>query len=500
MWEARRKRGTLTDNEQGGRHAAELSDLEWFHDESPLGLGTVDAALHFVRVNKRLAEINGLSPEAHVGRPIGEVLGAIAPRILPLVQGVVDTGNAVVGLDIEGPAPPTPDRIGHWRVSYFPIRDRGDRVLGVGVLVEDVSTLRRTERELRVAEEEAAQLRASEARYRGLVEHVQDIPFSVNAEGFFTYVGPQVEALGYAPADVLGRHFTAYVHPADRERVMAVFANTLKHGVPTPTTFRVQTPTRGELWFEEVSMLGHDTDGTPLGFTGFLRDISERKATEGAILEQRERLQRLTVRLAADRDEERRRIAHDLHEDIAQLLAACALQLERLMPEAGGNDRASAARLHGMLRDATNRVRSLGSDLGTAALEELGLVAALGELARALRAEAGLRVRVTADPACNRLDPGAARALLQITRVLLDNVARHAGTDHAELTLSATDTGEVALAVSDTGRGFDPKSVHGEGLSLVEVRARVEERSGTLEIDSAPGHGARVTVRLPHPI
>jgi PAS domain S-box-containing protein len=123
--------------------------LETLYRTAPVGLCAVDRDLRFIRINDRLAEIDGVSVADHLGRTVAEVVPGLAPLIVPVYEEVVRTGNPALGVEIHGDAPTSAGEQRVWSATYHPIRDDGGRILGVSGVVQDITELKQTERQLR---------------------------------------------------------------------------------------------------------------------------------------------------------------------------------------------------------------------------------------------------------------------------------------------------------------------------------------------------------------
>lgn len=208
-----------------------------------------------------------------------------------------------------------------------------------------------------------------------------------------------------------------------------------------------------------------------------------------------ERIQRLAI------VEERERIGRDLHDGIIQRLYAVGLSLEdvpELMeespPEASARVDRAIESINLTIRDIRNFIFGLRPEL----LEQADLVASLAALADEFRMNTLVDIDLAVDPEVVLDLPAEDRSqLLQIAREGLSNIARHARATQAEVAISSRD-GAVVLSVSDNGCGFDPSAVHGpshQGLANMEGRADI--LGGTLDIESEPGAGTRIIVRVP---
>jgi len=195
-------------------------------------------------------------------------------------------------------------------------------------------------------------------------------------------------------------------------------------------------------------------------------------------------------RLLAAREEERATLARELHDGVIQDMVGLRYRLEMLQEETGNSEQAGA--LHAQVGVLIDELRRLCSDLRPAALDQLGLAAALQALAREVTAR-GLPVEARLEAVS--LPDEAAIGLYRIGQEALSNALRHARASHATLTL--TREGGVTLTVADDGRGFDPAIVRGQAgrWGLLSMAERAEALGGRLTVESAPGAGTRVTVR-----
>jgi signal transduction histidine kinase len=204
-------------------------------------------------------------------------------------------------------------------------------------------------------------------------------------------------------------------------------------------------------------------------------------------------------------EEERRRLARELHDGLGQTLTALTNQLARLQQkldgQVSGELAARAADSVEMARAALNEIRELSRLLRPPVLDDLGLAAALSWLARTLEQRTGLHVELTLEGLEERLDPDVETLVFRLVQEALTNVLRHAGVDRATVAVSLGD-GLLALQVSDRGRGFDAGAAlagHGTatGSGLRGMRDRLELFGGRLELASEPGEGTIVSAMVP---
>jgi signal transduction histidine kinase len=214
--------------------------------------------------------------------------------------------------------------------------------------------------------------------------------------------------------------------------------------------------------------------------------------------------QQLLKRLITLEEEERRRIARDLHDDLGQDLAGLAFGLEAL-ERLNGNLPAPAAAHVRLMRQrvasATERVYDMIVSLRPSSLDDLGLGPAVRSLAERTLAPAGVSFDLTPCEVNRRLPPEAETALFRIVQEALQNIVRHAQARHVRITLCALPDG-FEVEVADDGQGFDPAAVRAEGhslrgMGLLGMRERAAQFGGRLQIVSQPAAGTRLRVELP---
>jgi signal transduction histidine kinase len=217
------------------------------------------------------------------------------------------------------------------------------------------------------------------------------------------------------------------------------------------------------------------------------------------LMEDRVRMRRLASQVIRAQDDERARIARELHDSTAQTLAAIVFQLSAMTRECA--DPALCARLEeikGTAVAAMEEVRTLSHTVHPRVLDDLGLVPALRWLARRTQESAGVAVTVDATGDVSRLSPPAVSVLYRVAQEALSNAVRHAEASAVAITIRASDA-SATLEVADDGRGFDVAAAEARrpGMGLFSMRERVGLVNGQLALISAPGAGTRVVATVP---
>ena len=202
-------------------------------------------------------------------------------------------------------------------------------------------------------------------------------------------------------------------------------------------------------------------------------------------------------------EEERRRLARDIHDGPAQLLANVVFRIDVAQTLLLGDTeraRAELEQLKQLVRHSLQDVRKIIFDLRPLALDDLGLIPALRSYVGGLQEKAGLAVGLRVAGEQRRLPTAHEVALFRLVQEALHNVSKHAGTDTAEVEVEFAEC-EVRITVADHGRGFDPRAAAGapDRLGLRSMRERAELFGGSLSLRSAPGNGTVLTASVPVP-
>jgi signal transduction histidine kinase len=232
-------------------------------------------------------------------------------------------------------------------------------------------------------------------------------------------------------------------------------------------------------------------------------NVLERERTARAVREGEMRIRDLAGRLMMAQEEERRRIARDLHDDVGQRLSLLAIEAEQLRavsPDAhdGADGQAQdlAARAQGLSSD----IQRIAYELHPARLEHLGFPAALRQFVEELRSRHGLTVEVVETDWPRHVPPDVALCLYRVTQEALRNVVRHSGAREARVALEGQPD-SLTVTISDGGAGFEAgaRPVN-RGLGLTGMQERLRLVGGTLRIAATPGQGTRIQARVPRDV
>ncbi len=237
-------------------------------------------------------------------------------------------------------------------------------------------------------------------------------------------------------------------------------------------------------------------------FTVILRDITRRKQGEDTMRQQQQELRELSARVQEAREEEKTRIARELHDELGQLLTALKMDLSWLRERLPAHERELAARAEGMsaLLDRTvSSSRRIASDLRPLMLDDLGLADAAQWLVEDFGKHSGIRLelRSVQAEALEALPKGAATAVYRAIQESLTNIARHSGARNAWIVM-AQDDGSLYVEIEDDGRGIGAGDMaKSSSLGLKGMRERIAYYGGSLEVGPAPRGGTRLRLRMP---
>ena len=245
----------------------------------------------------------------------------------------------------------------------------------------------------------------------------------------------------------------------------------------------------GTIWLRWEIRPWKNLEGVPGGILIFSEDITRRKRMEEAIL-------RMSRNLIESQEQERSRIARELHDDINQRLAMLAIELEQLQ-ENPSDIRSRVEELRKQTTEISDDVQALSHELDSSKLERLGAIGGMRSWCREFGERQGIQVEFESPEAKISLPREIGLCLFRVLQEALHNAAKYSGVKRIEVQLREAG-GEIHLLVSDLGRGFDLETATQErGLGLTSMRERVRLINGIIEIQSKPMGGTTVQVRVP---
>ncbi|HHV78549.1 MAG TPA: PAS domain S-box protein [Firmicutes bacterium] len=344
------------------------------------------------------------------------------------------------------------------------------------------------------------ELELSEAKYRTMTENVLDVVFSLDRVGRFTFLNSRIyETLGYLPEELLGKYFSEIVTQESWQATMQVLEECRRSARSTAGYEWEARAKDGRSVILDVRAALSYAGGQFIGQYGIARDITEVRATKRRVSEMKDYLALVTE----VQEEERRRIARELHDDTAQALIALSRKVE-LCKSAMGNQAILTRRLgelEDLLSQTIRNLREFIRALRPSVLDDLGLGAALDLLTKQAARNFGFKVKLDVDEGVGRLPSTVEVTLFRIAQEALNNAGRHSSAANVVVSLNVKD-GMAVLTIQDDGCGFDVPASNVElrrmgKLGIAGMMERAEIAGGKLELHSVKGGGTRVSASVP---
>jgi PAS domain S-box-containing protein len=400
-----------------------------------------------------------------------------------------------------------------WTHEYRIVRPDGDvRTLETngGIIVDERGLVSRlvgatwdiTDRKLA---EEA--LRQSEERYRSLFDRVPVGLYRSTPSGQHLDVNlAHVELLGYPDRESLlaVSAIDLYVDADDRQRWQDLME---RFGTVPDFEAAVKRFDGKIIWVRDTARVVRDEQGRSLYYEGSMEDITERNRVEADLRRTLQQLsaadeerRRLLTRVVTVQEEERSRVARELHDELGQLLTSIGLFARNLETKRDA-ERRTLDRFQHLLDRAMQTTRNLVRSLRPPELDLHGLVPAISRLAEDLQGRHGNQIDVSSEGEIERPLPEVETAIYRIVQEALTNVIKHSNSKKTRISLARRER-DLLLAVIDDGEGFDATAamsigLRGEHMGLLGMRERAASVGGQLRVESIPGRGTSVHLRIP---
>ena len=337
-------------------------------------------------------------------------------------------------------------------------------------------------------------LSESEERFRLMADHAPTMIWMAGTDKLCTFFSRGwLNFTGRSMEQELGEGWTSGVHPNDRERCVLAYAAAFDLRHEFQLEYRLRRFDGEYRWIVDFGVPRFRPNGAFCGYIGSCVDLTELKLSEMS-------LHQLTGRLIRAQEEERSRIARDLHDDINQRMAFLQIGLDQLKKtslEVISTDRQQLEKLVEVASEISSDLHSMSHQLHPGRLDLQGLIPALASFCKELALQYSLQVEFVHHEVPVHLPKDVALCLFRTCQEALRNVVKHAGTLRATVELTAH-AGTVELCVSDSGLGFNPIDVQGKGgLGLVSMSERLRLVGGLLTIESEPSRGTRIRARIP---
>jgi PAS domain S-box-containing protein len=342
-------------------------------------------------------------------------------------------------------------------------------------------------------------LRQSEDSLRLIIDTIPTMAWTVRPDGAVDFLNQRwLDYTGLSLEEEI-KDSNRVVHPEDLPRVMKKWLVDMAAGEPFEDEMRLRQADGEYRWFLVRTVPLRDELGTIVKWFGTSTEIEDRKKAQDALQCSLEELRALAARLQSVREEERTRVAREIHDELGQALTGIKLESASLIRELprDAKQQSNRAELIMKLADETiQTVRRISTELRPGILDDLGLMAAVEWAAEEFQSRTGTACRLDLPEEEIVIDRERATALFRILQETLTNVARHANATQVNVRL-AKEKGSLILEVHDNGKGIGKEELSaGRSLGILGMRERALLLGGGLAISGAPGQGTTIVVRI----
>ena len=378
-------------------------------------------------------------------------------------------------------------------LTISPLRDAAGNIIGASKIARDITQRKQMDQTLRERNaeilERSEQLRlAAQGSQMGLWhwnEVTKEMFWDARAREMF---GVPVDG------EVTLETFYGVLHPDDLELVTTSWRYALEQGLPYEKEYRSLSPDGTTRWIYCRGSAYCDAAAKPIRMVGVFFDITRRKQIEHEHLE-------LSGRLIKAHEEERRRIARELHDDFSQRLVLVTMELQIILDAVGNSQPNVIERVRKLVKEVNEfgaDVHALSHSLHSSKLEMLGLSRSVSSFCREFSKQHKIEIDFRQEAVPESVPSETALCLFRLVQEGLQNVRKHSRASQVEVRLAGSST-EISLILCDNGVGFDLSQNHASnGIGILSMKERTRMLHGTLEIQSAPMKGTQITVKIPH--
>ena len=468
------------------------SEERWTATLGSIGEAVIatDSEARVTFLNPVAAALTGWSPEEALTRPVGNVFKIINEKsgmnaddeVLQVLEKrqILTVANNVALITRDGREIP----VEH---SAAPILAGEGEVIGVVLVFRDVAE--RRQEQIATAEQAA------------LLELTQDSVFVIDMEGKVFFWSRGAEAMmGYSKDEAAGTIAHELLRTEFPQPLTEIRAELMRVGHWEGDLIKTAKDGRRIVVAGRWALQWGKRDEAPRVLV-INSDITERKRGEESLVLQREQLRALAERLQSVREEDRKKVARELHDQIGQILTSIKMDLTWVTRRLLKSEIEVLARLTEsiqLINDGVKAVRTICSGLRPGVLDDLGLAAAIEWQASEFTSRNGVLCEVSVPPVDLHLDGDRATATFRIFQECLTNVIRHAQAKSVRVALCQED-GDILLVVEDDGIGFNPFGLSNSlgSLGLLGMKERAQFCGGDVQISSSSGNGTTVTIRVP---
>lgn len=331
-----------------------------------------------------------------------------------------------------------------------------------------------------------------------LADHTRDLVALHQPDGTYLYVSPAFTTyLGYSPESLLGTNPYDLVHPEDIERIRnQSHAQALRGESNIRIDSRLRHREGHYIWYEIFTQPILDDKNNVIALATSSRDISRQYEAQKQIRARNEQIKQMSSRLVQVEDQERQRIAKEIHDRLGQQLSLASIHLNLLKNEVPEGLHSKLREIERYLENLSKSTRVIMNDLYPTALGEWGLAYAVRDYAERLFANLNIRVIYELDNTDARMPSYMERLLYRIAQEALVNIIKHADAGTVTIRLSI-DQDKCMMVISDDGRGFDVEAVAPDRRGLQIIKERVMVIGAEFELQTGIGEGTTLKIYKP---
>jgi two-component system sensor histidine kinase UhpB len=468
--------------------AANAARLRAFFEHSPIGQVTVSPEQRFLAVNPAFCALTGYGEDELVGQKVSMVVN---PSVLKFAENrfrrILSSGAERI--DHESQWRTRTGRVIHVSVTVIPERDEDGRVRQYITAAQDITERHRAQEALE--------------RLAAVVEGSEDAIETLGLDGTVSSWNAAAERIyGYSADEIVGSTLGTIVPPEHREDLLWVLEQVAAgRSVVRHESKRIRKDGAAIDVSLSVSPI-RDPTGAVTGASVIARDISEAKRAQDALRAGDEQRKSLLARLMDAQQEERVRLARELHDGLGQTLTSAALFARSLEQEVGSQSQGAVRSLRTLLEEALSSTRTLVWSLRPVEVEQLGFARAVQKIADNFLARHGVPVEVHLE-GIDRMEPPMEAAAFRVVQEALTNAVKHAAPTTISIFATTLDN-TLRLIIEDDGDGFDVGSTlscaaPGQGAGILGMQERAAAVDGRLVVESHPGTGTTVRLVAPCP-
>lgn len=482
-----------------------LAEIEAIYNSAPIGLCVLDRNLRFVRINDRMAKINGFPPEEHIGKTLQEIVPDLAEQGEIVAKELFETKNKVMGREFNGITPAKPGVLRTWIEQWYPLKDSTNQIIGINVAALEITEIKRADKALKKSEE----------KLRLAIEGADAGMWFWNLEkDIFEWTDRYKTIFGIDPDPKMSYNdFLKLVHPEDQEKVINATQRAMQYGEDFKVELRTIWPDRSIHWVYSLGRLFYDVQGKPKEMIGIAIDITPSKLAEQELQETLKQLKRSNAEL-----EQFAYVAsHDLQEPLRMITSFLQLLQRRYEHQLDSDANEfiqfavdGAARMQELVNDLLTYSR-IGRKTGK--FEEVNSEDILKQItfdSRVLIEEKNANISYGNLP----MVWADYTQLVQVFQNLISNSIKYNEQEHPTIHISAEKkVNDWVFKVEDNGIGIDSQhgdrvfkifqrlhgrdEYEGTGIGLAIVKRIIEQHGGMIWYDSKPGEGSIFYFSIP---